>query len=126
MAGSPVGRGEGRETRSCQPPPAQLPAAADGPGGPARLPHRSQALPAGTADICCILHVSILSLNVSLNTSFLCPRHSKNGGGALSVTPVRACVRPSVQNLVSAQLRIEFHSGCIYWIMNAMVKMANP
>jgi len=24
------------------------------------------------------------------------PRHSKNGGGALSVTPVRACVRPSV------------------------------
>jgi len=40
---------------------------------------------------------------------FLCPRHSKNGGRALSVTPVRACVRPSVspcvryQNLVSAQ-----------------------
>jgi len=32
--------------------------------------------------------------------SLLCPRHSKNGGGALSVTPVRAsvraCVRPSV------------------------------
>jgi len=27
---------------------------------------------------------------------FLCPRHSKNGGGALSVTPVRACIRPSV------------------------------
>jgi len=27
---------------------------------------------------------------------FLCPRHSKNGGGALSVTPVRASVRPSV------------------------------
>ena len=27
---------------------------------------------------------------------FLCPRHSKNGGGALSVTPVRACVRLSV------------------------------
>jgi len=24
------------------------------------------------------------------------------------------------------QLRIEFHSGCIYWIMNAMVKLANP
>ena len=44
---------------------------------------------------------------------FLSPRHSKNGGGALSVTPVlvfirvfvRAFVRPSVcyQNLVSAQ-----------------------
>jgi len=27
---------------------------------------------------------------------FLCPRHSKNGGGALSVTPVRASVRASV------------------------------
>ena len=25
---------------------------------------------------------------------FLCPRHSKNGGGALSVTPIRACIRP--------------------------------
>jgi len=23
-------------------------------------------------------------------------------------------------------LRIEFHSGCIYWIINAMVKLANP
>jgi len=29
--------------------------------------------------------------------TFLCPRHSKNGGGALSVTPVRAFVRPSVR-----------------------------
>jgi len=28
---------------------------------------------------------------------FLCPRHSKNGGGALSVTPVRSCVRASVR-----------------------------
>jgi len=28
---------------------------------------------------------------------FLCPRHSKNGGGALSVTPVRAFVRPCVR-----------------------------
>ena len=28
---------------------------------------------------------------------FLCPRHSKNGGGALSVTPVRASVCPSVR-----------------------------
>jgi len=37
--------------------------------------------------------------------AYLCPRHSKNGGGALSVTPVRACFRASVryQNLVSAQ-----------------------
>jgi len=29
----------------------------------------------------------------------LCPRHSKNGGGALSVTPVRAFVRASVRPL---------------------------
>jgi len=36
---------------------------------------------------------------------FLCPRHSKNGGGALSVTPVRASVR--YQNLVSAQLLLK-------------------
>ena len=28
--------------------------------------------------------------------TFLCPRHSKNGGGALSVTPVRASVRAFV------------------------------
>jgi len=28
--------------------------------------------------------------------------------------------------LVSKYLRIEFHSVCIYWIMNAMVKRANP
>jgi len=36
---------------------------------------------------------------------FYAPRHLKNGGGALSVTPVRAFVRASVryQNLVSAQ-----------------------
>jgi len=42
---------------------------------------------------------------VELLISFLCPRHSKNGRGALSVTPVRACIRPSVrfQNLVFAQ-----------------------
>jgi len=30
---------------------------------------------------------------------FLCPRHSKNGGEALSVTPVRSCVRSSVRPL---------------------------
>ena len=30
---------------------------------------------------------------------FLCPRHAKNGGGALSVTPVRPSVRPSVRPL---------------------------
>jgi len=32
-----------------------------------------------------------------LGITFLCPRHSKNGGGALSVTPVRACVCPCVR-----------------------------
>jgi len=40
-------------------------------------------------------------LAVSLQTVFLCPRHSKNGGGGLSVTPVRASVH--YQNMVSAQ-----------------------
>jgi len=30
---------------------------------------------------------------IKLSMLFLCPRHSKNGGGALSVTPVRAFVR---------------------------------
>jgi len=34
-------------------------------------------------------------------TRFLCHRHSKNGGGALSVTPVRLSVRPL--SMVSAQ-----------------------
>ena len=38
-------------------------------------------------------------LNPALGNIFLCPRHSKNGGGALSVTPVRPCVRPSVRPL---------------------------
>jgi len=31
---------------------------------------------------------------------FLCPRHSKNGGGALSVTHVRGSVRASVRPCV--------------------------
>ena len=50
-----------------------------------------------------------LILPMSMIIVFVCPRHSKNGGVALSVSPVRACVRPSVrlsvryQNLVSAQ-----------------------
>ena len=34
--------------------------------------------------------------NLSGIVNFLCPRHLKNGGGALSVTPVCACVRPSI------------------------------
>ena len=32
-------------------------------------------------------------------TTVLCPRHSKNGGGALGVTPVRASVRACVRPL---------------------------
>jgi len=35
----------------------------------------------------------MVKVNVTKNRK--CPRHSKNGGGALCVTPVRACVRPS-------------------------------
>ena len=35
--------------------------------------------------------------NICFEDVFLCPRHSKNGGGALSVTPVRAFVRASVR-----------------------------
>jgi len=48
--------------------------------------------------------IEMSALKYTINQLFM-PRHSKNGGGALSVTPVRACVRPSVryQNLVSAQ-----------------------
>jgi len=42
---------------------------------------------------------------VCLQFGFFYPRHSKNGGGALSVTPVCASVRESVryQNLKSDQ-----------------------
>jgi len=36
---------------------------------------------------------------------FLCPRHSKNGGGALSVTPVRVCVRACVRACERASVR---------------------
>jgi len=36
---------------------------------------------------------------------FLCPRHSKNDEGALSVTPVRACIPPSVPACVRASVR---------------------
>ena len=39
------------------------------------------------------LKLCILGLPLrQVRSGFLCPRHSKNGGGALSVTPVRACV----------------------------------
>ena len=37
---------------------------------------------------------------------FLCPRYSKNGGGALSVTPVRACVRACVRVCVRPSVRV--------------------
>ena len=44
------------------------------------------------------LHYRVRSINPIPIEGFLCPRHSKNGGGALSNTPVhasvRACVRP--------------------------------
>jgi len=36
------------------------------------------------------------------------------------------CVCFAVPAIPPVHLRIEFHSGCIYWIMNAMVKLANP
>ena len=45
--------------------------------------------------ILCNLHVVHMS-KTHYSRPFLCPRHSKTGGGALSVTPVRASVRPSV------------------------------
>ena len=50
-----------------------------------------------TPDVCQSVTVSWqhpLELFCVHCANFLCPRHSKNGGGALSVTPV--CVRPSV------------------------------
>jgi len=43
------------------------------------------------------LHYRVRSINPIPIEGFLCPRHSKNGGGALSVTPVRASVRASVR-----------------------------
>jgi len=40
-----------------------------------------------------------------LNISLLSPHHSKNGEGALSFTPVRACVRPCVRPCVGPSVR---------------------
>ena len=54
------------------------------------------------------LSILILCEWYAVNThtwSFLCPRHSKNGGGALSVTSVRACVRSSVRSSVRVSVR---------------------
>jgi len=55
---------------------------------------------------------------------FLCPRHSKNGGGALSVTPVRACVFPSVryQNLVSITASNQFKFDMLIYNIKTQVK----
>jgi len=36
------------------------------------------------------------------------------------------CLKDGKLESACIHLRIEFHSGCIYWIMNAMVKLANP
>jgi len=44
-----------------------------------------------------ILFSDIIKAMKYSNFTFLCPRHSKNGGGALSVTPVRAFVRAFVR-----------------------------
>jgi len=40
-----------------------------------------------------------ISVGSVLRKTIFMPRHSKNGGEALSVTPVRPCVRPSVRPL---------------------------
>jgi len=49
---------------------------------------------------------------------FLCPRHSKNGEGALSVTPVCACVRPfskfGVRSITFERLHL-FNSNLVCW-----------
>jgi len=39
----------------------------------------------------------MLIYNIKTQVEFECTRHSKNGEGALSFTPVRACVRPCVR-----------------------------
>jgi len=57
---------------------------------------------------------------------FLCPRHLKNGGGALRVTPVRACVHPlskfGVRSITFERLH-QFYSNlvCGYIISKQMV-----
>ena len=47
------------------------------------------------------------------------PRHSKNGGGALSVTPVRACVRDSVRPSV---IKIQFKFGMLIYNIKTQVE----
>jgi len=66
-------------------------------------------------------------------TSYACsrvfmPRHSKNGGGALSVTPVRACVRASVikiwcpLNNFWKTASIQFKFGMLIYNIKTQVK----
>jgi len=61
-------------------------------------------------------------------TSFLCLGHSKNGGGVLSVTPVRACVRPSVikiwwpLNNFKKTASIQFKFGMLIYNIKTQVK----
>jgi len=45
-------------------------------------------------------NVWMLYFHFCFKNLFLCPRHSKNGGGALSVTPVHAFVRAFVRPFV--------------------------
>jgi len=56
---------------------------------------------------------------------FLCPRHSKNGGGALSVTPVRACVCPKFDvrsKTFKKTASIHFKFGMLIYNMKTQVK----
>jgi len=66
--------------------------------------------------------------------SYLCPRHSKNGGGALSVTPVRASVcasvcasvRPlskfGVRSITFERRSIQFKFGMLIYNIKTQVK----
>jgi len=53
-----------------------------------------------------IFHKILIQRQALSLPSFLCSRHSKNGGEALSVTPVRACVRAFVRPCVRACVRL--------------------
>jgi len=73
-------------------------------------------------------NVWMLYIHFCFKNLFLCPRHSKNGGGALSVTPVHASVRSSVRSFVRSSVRPKFgvrsvtferlhrfNSNLLYW-----------
>jgi len=72
----------------------------------------------------------LMQTMLSKDFPFLCPRHSKIGGGALSVTPfracVRACVRASVRPLSKVGVRSitfeklhRFHSYLACWYITS-------